>query len=238
MPSPQLPSAPRKSGDCKKNVFVGQQGTVQAIMILSERYGFLFIKTTKTAGTSIEVDLSARVEGDAIVTPIEPAVAGHVPRNFRSQSGATFYNHMPATLIRSEIGDEFFSHLFKFCVEREPVTKCISHFHMQHARGLVATWDDYVAQRRFPIDTSKYAEMTPDGPRIVVDRILRYENIHEELPGLMSKLGMSGFALVSRAKSEFSANKLVRETNVTDAQRKVILQAFAGSLKVHGLYGD
>ena len=198
----------------------------------------MFIKTTKTASISIWVDLSARVEADPIVTPIEPAVAGHVPRNFRSQSGADFYNHMPATQIRSQIGDRLYSGLFKFCVEREPVAKCISHLHMQHARGLVATWDECVSRRGFPIDVCRYAEPGPDGRRIIVDRILRYETIHEELPRLMSMLGMPGFHLVSRAKQEFSARKLVRETDVTDRQRNVLLHDFAESLKVHGLYSD
>ncbi len=207
-------------------------------MILSDRYGFVFIKTTKTAGTSIEVDLSRRVEPEAIVTPILPAVVGHEPRNFNGPTGSTFYNHMPASRVRSLIGNERYSRLFSFCVEREPVAKCISHFHMLHVRGQATTWDAYVENGEFPIDLAKYTEATPDGLRIMVSRVLRYETLAEELPAVMDKLGLPDFVLASRAKSEFSRNRLVKQADVTDDQRETILKAFRPTLLVHGLYPE
>lgn len=207
-------------------------------MILSERYGFVFIKTQKTAGTSIEVDLGRRVEAEAIVTPVEPAIAGHEPRNFNHATGATFYNHMPAAVIRSLIGAERYSRLFSFCVEREPVAKCISHFHMWHGLGQATTWDAYVEKGQFPNDLAKYTEPTPHGPRIIVRRILRYETLDQELPALLDTLGLPAFELSSRAKSEFSKNRLVNAADVKDEQRRVILAAFQPALRLHGLYPE
>jgi hypothetical protein len=53
-------------------------------LIVSHEHRFIFVKTRKTAGTSVEVLLSALAGEDAIVTPVEPAEPGHEPRHWRS----------------------------------------------------------------------------------------------------------------------------------------------------------
>ena len=95
-------------------------------MLISHRYKFLFIKTQKTGGTSLEVDLSKVMEDEDVVTPIIPPETGHRPRNFDG-----FFNHIEARQVRSLLGRKRFNSYFKFCVEREPVDKCISHYSMQ-----------------------------------------------------------------------------------------------------------
>lgn len=52
-------------------------------MIISHRYRFIFIKTMKTAGTSVEIFLSQRCAAEDVVTPIHPEVHPHQPRNHR-----------------------------------------------------------------------------------------------------------------------------------------------------------
>ena len=47
------------------------------VMIISHKYKFVFIKTMKTAGTGIEIHLSAHCGDDDIATPIAPHVEPH-----------------------------------------------------------------------------------------------------------------------------------------------------------------
>jgi hypothetical protein len=216
--------------------------------VISFRHKLIFIKTVKTAGTSIEVDLSARVEPEAIVTPIIPAIDGHQPRNYGGgEQGGDFYNHMTAHEVRERLGPDRFDTFHSFAVEREPVSKCLSHFHMlknrSDAHGLPAaerealTWDEYVRQGRFPIDVKRYQD--PDRPdQLLVNEILAYETLDTELPALLSRRGIHGFKLMARAKAEYGKVRHADLSTVTEKQRKTIYRAFAGAIALTGLYED
>src|SRR4051794_33418847 len=64
-------------------------------VIVSHQHRFIFVKTRKTAGTSVEVALSEVAGDDAIVTPIEPAEPGHEPRNWEG-----LFNPVPELVAR------------------------------------------------------------------------------------------------------------------------------------------
>lgn len=182
-------------------------------MIVSHKYRFIFIKTRKTAGTSIEVGLNSLLGPEDIATPLMPmpAYPDHRAQNhiITDDQGKTHhcYHHMTAEEVRAVIGQSRFSDYFKFCVEREPVDKTISHYSMwvnspQHnlfKRGM--KWDHYIRLRRYPVDTKRYTDHNQD---LMVDRILKYETLTEELADVMDLVGchwdfshraMSGFRI-------------------------------------------
>jgi hypothetical protein len=63
-------------------------------VVISHRYRLIFIKTAKTAGTSIEVFLSPLCGDDDVFTPFAFPEAGHQPRNYRG-----FFNPLPELRI-------------------------------------------------------------------------------------------------------------------------------------------
>ncbi|MGH8553332.1 MAG: sulfotransferase family 2 domain-containing protein, partial [Methylococcales bacterium] len=152
-------------------------------MIVSHKYRFIFIKTVKTAGTSIETYLSGWCGDEDIVTPVDPPEPGHRPRNH-----AGFYNHMPGQEIRTLIGVDTWSSYFKFCFERNPWDKMVSWYFYWKTRfnRPAVGFQEFLQQRPFPMDFDKYAI---DG-KIAVDFIGQYEHLLEDFRRVCGHLGI------------------------------------------------
>jgi hypothetical protein len=226
-------------------------------MILSHKYKFVFIKTAKTAGTSIEVFLSQHCGSQDIVTPIVPRVEGHQPRNYEGlinpvpeilerpgklftalrhtmTSPTKFYNHMPAREVKQRVPADVWNGYFKFCVERNPWDKLLSHYNMHAARkGGALSLEEYLARGRFPINDFRY--MDRSGSKVIVDRIVRYENLVRELGEVFAQLNIPfDGTLGVVAKSEYRADRRPYQEVFNDQQRRIVEKAFAKEIELHG----
>lgn len=198
-------------------------------MIISHKYKFIFIKTYKTAGTSLEAYLSDCCGESDVVTDIYPPVPGHRPRN-----AGSFYNHMPAFEVRRMVGASAWDTYFKFCVERNPWDKALSFYWMERFRnGGQLNIDTFLERDQIGINWPLYTDET--AARLIVDRILQYESLEDELARLFGELGVpwSG-ALGYRAKSEYRQDRRPYREVLTPHQAGIITKRFAKEIEQHG----
>ena len=141
---------------------------------------------------------------------------------------------MPAREIKDRVPADVWNSYFKFCVERNPWDKVLSHYHMHAAReGGSLSLDEYLARGRFPINYFRYTERS--GAKIIVDRILRYENLVAELSEVFSQLKIAfDGTLGATAKSGYRSDRRPYQEVFNDEQRKIVEKAFAKEIKLHG----
>lgn len=102
-------------------------------MLVSHRKKFIFTRTAKTAGTSVEVFF------EKFCMPEGEWEASHRRDVYQSAAGIigyrgpdphphkfAFWNHMPAEKIRAAVGEELWNEYFKFTVIRNPFSKLVS----------------------------------------------------------------------------------------------------------------
>jgi len=166
-------------------------------MIASFTHDFIFVKSRKVGGTSLEIVLSGWCSGRDICTPIPPedeAIRGSfggAARNFRgARGGLAFYNHMPATDIRARLPG-LWSRAFKFAVDRHPYEKVVSRAWWNIGRRggspeaeLDSEIDAAIASKSY-LNFPLYCE----NGEVIVDEVWRYEEMWDRLAALGQRLG-------------------------------------------------
>ena len=218
-------------------------------MIISHKYKFIFVKTRKTAGTSIEIALSRFCGDDDIITPISPEdeeirkeLKGSGPQNcflplkkytvmdwFRflmsDKKPLLFYNHIPASEIRKRVSEEVWNTYFKFCFERNPWDKTISYYYRRTRESQPRpSLFKCLSSEDFP-KLSDFEKYTIDG-EIVMDYVARYENIEHDIQYITNRLGLPSNIQLPMAKSGFRKDKRHYKEIINSEERKKIAEIF------------
>ena len=228
-------------------------------MIISHLNKFIFLKTVKTGGTSLEAYLASFCDTRDIITPICPPIDGHRPSNHRGwfnifralfdinelrTSGLgwlivdflrrrKFSNHLSGRQVRARVGHNLWRDYYTFCVDRNPWDKTLSHYHMLSARSNAPlSLDAYFEAGKFPVNVGMYTNR--DGS-LIVDRVLRYEHLGEELVEVGARLGLPLEENVPRVgKVDYRSDRRHYTEVLSTKQIDCIAEAFAAEIALHG----
>ncbi len=226
-------------------------------MILSHRYKFIFIKTHKTAGSSMEMALAPICGPDDVVTPMESNWHTDAPRNYHADTllgrayarsrllrkgidrhsdwlGAWYYEHMPATRVRALVGEEIWNSYHKFCFERNPWAKVVSYYNWKRlGQGRkLPPFREYVLEKthRLPLDARLYF----DGDRCIVDEVLDFNDFKTTFAALCQRLGVPFDGNMPREKTNITEAPVDYHTYYDDETREKIAECFAREIKLLG----
>lgn len=171
-------------------------------MLVSHPKKFIYIKTVKTAGTSIEVALQENCvapdfEFSQVKTDFIETGYGIVGARGTGVAGEKWYNHMPALKIRDALPAGVWSGYFKFCNIRNPWDKTVSWFHFKHPGikkqpegEIIRSFRSWLAGqdgRDIGRDTSIY--FIGDAP--VCDDYIRYDTLAGDYRRICEKLDVA-----------------------------------------------
>mgnify|MGYP005852746641 CR=1 FL=1 len=170
--------------------------------MISHSGKFVFIKTKKTAGTSIECALAAYLKPGDLTSPLvehEPRLRRYSREFVRvlreKDSTLRARNpHLPFSVIADQFADETAGY-YSFCVERNPWDKAISAFFFwisQHGHDRSKTDEEnfleFAGSKRLGFFSDYDLYMRKD--RQQVECILSYEHLAEEFSEVTQKLGL------------------------------------------------
>jgi hypothetical protein len=219
-------------------------------MLVSHRYNFIYTKTGKTAGTSVEsyFERYCMREGEWSFSHFRDeyeSEAGIIGcRGFKRTANSKWWNHMPAALIREKIGEATWTNYFKFCVIRNPYDKVLSAFYyfknpeMRSEHNRVAelgnldedidAFENWLSTDGPPVDRDKYLI---DG-QFCLDQVIRYETLAADLEKICARLKIPWEpALLPTLKSGFRPREANSKSLYTKKSKEIVKEAYSYELE-------
>jgi hypothetical protein len=224
-------------------------------MIVSHRHRFIFVRTRKTGGTSVEIALSKFCGPDDVITrdaddalrrelgypgpqnddgiPLRAYTFSEWRRLLTRGERARFKNHTPAERIRALVGESVWRDYYKFAIERNPWDKAISLYYWRtremNPRPPLLEFLRGVGARSLSNAHIYLIDGTP-----AVDRIIEYSNLDDELERLRQRLGLSEPLALPRAKASHRAERSHYSQMIGPAERALIDAACAREIALLG----
>jgi hypothetical protein len=185
-------------------------------VIISHTHRYIFIKSEKTAGTSLEAALSAHCSENDVVTPLGDYWFNRGERGewiHSSMNAEGFFQHDPAAEIKRKVPPEVWDGYFKFSIARNPWDRIVSDFswrarnrpELQPRRRwyhrLGVPFDEFGATRNLFREFVAGDEWTTNDrfylldDKLCVDFVIRYERLTEDLTEVCRRVGLPSVEL-------------------------------------------
>ena len=222
-------------------------------MIISHRHKFIFLKTEKTAGTAIEAALSELCGPDDVITPFreesEGDRQGRGPQNYRIDHplkpqrplwrkmlmrperyyhpSVGYYEHMPASRVRTYVGEAVWRSYFKFAFVRNPWDRQISQYlYKTKTRKTRPSLDRFMARKKRAYVTS-YEIYTIEG-KVAVDYVGRYESLDADFKTALAHAGVQQTPEIPRSNVTRSRKRdLAYQSEFTPSARDLVAAWYA-----------
>ena len=225
-------------------------------MIISHKHKFVFLKTKKTAGTSIELALSPICGDSDILAPLarseEALRVQRGAQNWRlhgwwggpqpiwkrrwfkfSAQDYGFYNHMPAAEARALLDDDqVWRSYFKFAFDRNPWDRQVSFYYQRYRRRpKPPSFEEFLRLDRHA-RLNNYDIYSLDG-EVCVDFVGRYENLREDLNYVLRQIGISDRIELPRVKS-FTPIRLPYHAYYNEETRDLVANWYSREIALLG----
>ena len=192
-------------------------------MIVLHEPRIIFLKSRKTAGSSLEIALSAFAQSGDVITPIDANDGDdHVreklgysgPINYKKSAGEIFarptfrdlrkklkgkevvkyHNHCSASRARFHLGKKRWEHMTKVSIVRNPWDYIVSSYYWgNRGQDQIPDFQSWCLENKRLMNRNHRQYFI--GDRCVIDRFIRYENLREDLVSLEEEFGaLSGLA--------------------------------------------
>jgi hypothetical protein len=215
-------------------------------MFVCPEYRFIFLRTEKTASTSVSDALAKQLGGrgyssrkyfNASNTRLSPVKIGTLQKLMPGVFGLPL--HAPAHQVRRVLGRETFDSFYKFAVERNPWDRQVSlYFHRRSENGKAAL--DFDRDMSSPLyrlfhhtrldNWSKYAI----GDTIVADRVIRFENLAEELEEVWAEIGLKSSLRLGKALSQYRDEDRDYRKHYSDETRDLVAGWYGREIEAFG----
>ena len=145
-------------------------------MIISHKHKFIFVKTFKTAGSSIEHYLQKHLGPKDILrgSDFDNTISLNAPSKGRHKSAQEIKNMYPKE----------WNEYFKFSIDRNPWDVAVSYyFYMKYAdRIQQKTFDEWIQNENLQ-KINNWKKYTINN-KVAVDKVLKYENLNNEIKNI------------------------------------------------------
>jgi hypothetical protein len=227
-------------------------------MIISHSHKFIFIKSEKTAGTSIESALSQYCGGDDIVVPIndfrynrnEKGEFVHKSMN-ADEEYRRIGQHVDASTIRRKVTPEVWNDYLKISLIRNPWDRTISYFfwirrqdpalkprkRFYHHLGI--PFDELAQPRKAFREFLKSDDFVNNDrfyiidDQLCVDFIIRYEHLSEDLAEVCRRIGLPPFDL-PHLKTGFRQRRHHYSEYYDDESKAIVAEKHRNDIRLFG----